>query len=403
MHKDNINSQTNQDCNANSFTKNKRIAGPAFKNLLKNPNPNLIYQDLKEKKWRGKGTAFDVMDILLKFQMNGKLCFYTLETWLEKTGGKVKHTTTMSNLLKKLELAGYIRRVNRAGSSVVYILNPVFGKQEVQQAIYPLFSWMKVLAFSMLLSVSMADGGNGRGMEELKRPLIQLIDYDPNLSKLGSYINSFCGSVESCDAKRSEGVPRKERRRVKDRGETESFYWSRGEKIAREGLEYDVDPADTCINKRSIECLFVQGNALLEATSESFDNREYDTLWEIDMSRPVPYLTEDETWEEVYDPPVGDDYPVSPRTEPDISYPDISDEEVAVSDSDSEVEESFEYVKIQLDSVVPIMPVDTGERLISNPTKPWNAPAWRKVAGGGDVETLTEFINRVTKKKGNYD
>jgi hypothetical protein len=324
-----------------------------------------------------------------------------LQDYCEENGKKRPWDKSISRVTKNLFERGLIRKWGRGFKrSVALLLNSFFNNPILQYLIAPLFPFMAFLSFNIIYP-TLSDCREGFVYRNIcsfatdvtyieykeyllrKRPVVS----EQTHKNPESYIN-ICGSVESC---------------VKDRGETESFYWSRGEKIAREGLEYDVDPADTCINKRSIECLFVQGNALLEATSESFDNREYDTLWEIDMSRPVPYLTEDETWEEVYDPPVGDDYPVSPRTEPDISYPDISDEEIAVSDSDSEVEESFEYVKIQLDSVVPIMPVDTGERLISNPTKPWNAPAWRKVAGGGDVETLTEFINRVTKKKGNYD
>jgi len=405
MHKDNLISQINQDCHQRKLINRRNKKIQAYASFTKDPNLKEL-KDALTRSMRGRKQIFHkLLNLIMQYSRYGVELYANEKTIAKKFDCSEK---ALSRVIGQAADMGIIHAKQRGFNETnKYFLNPAMKKPSVQHALTPFFSFLKVFALHLLFSSASHTNLDAR--------LVKFKTTDVTLIKKGcsflnrqrsvneqthknpeSYIN-ICGSVESC---------------VKDRGVTEIFYWSRGEKIAREGQQYAVDPRDMCINNGSIECLFVQGNALLEATSESFDNhvytesyvglcKNYVTEWEKDMHEAAPYLTDAAEWEEFDDPQVGDDDPEAPETEWDISYPNSSDEEIAVSDD--EVEMAFEGVKIQIDSMVPVIPVDTGERLISNPTKPWNAPAWRKVGGQGDVETFTEFINRVTKKKGNYD
>lgn len=386
MNKDNLKNKINQASHQRKLINRRSKRITVYDSFTEDPDLK-EFKDALTRSMRGnKQILHKLVHLVMQYSRYGVDLYANEKTIAKKFGCSEK---ALSRVIGQAADMGIIYAKQRGFNKPnEYFINPAFNKPSVQHALTPFFSFLKVFALQLLLSSA--------SHTNLDAQLVKFNTTDVTLIKKGYYfINrqrsageqahknperyiNICGSVESC---------------VKDRGETESFYWSRGEKIAREGLEYDVDPRDMCSNKGSIECLFVQSNAPTRATSESFDNKNYVTEWERDMDEPVPYFTEDGVWEEV-----DFAYP-----EPSETESDISSEEVASSDEDNEIEEAFELVKIQIDSFVPMVPVDTGERLISSPTKPWNAPAWRKVQSQNDVETFTEFINRVTKKKGNYD
>jgi hypothetical protein len=179
MNKYNQIDKNSKQKNKNLCFNRKILRSKAYKSLQKQLiDPLEISQYIYNKKNRGKGTAFKVLDFILYMSFKGKMSYPSTEYLAHRIG---VHCKTISRVTTELQDIGLIKKHRRGfNTSLLYQLTNLFNNEVILYTLHSLFPFLKGLAFSFLIT-------NGYGIEGNISAFRSLLPADVTLEELCYY------------------------------------------------------------------------------------------------------------------------------------------------------------------------------------------------------------------------